>query len=255
MARQHGKGRMPRIKLKRKQKRNNWRARIDEGREEVGQNFSASRIFWGLIVGVSSVAIGLYHPAMAQDELGRDRQPPREPDRGSGPWNQFPAIKQELHPLDHPLLSDELLRNTHGVIRLVAQQDFRETPKQHFEIPAGALGIRRERSTDSRAKSQREFCLYRCQDYGGLGSYSCRTTGVRSRVCRKGFWHVSNAIGTIERVRFRRWRLFHRRFCAKSSQPGQSRCIRTSRRSSILPRQQVVGRLHQCSESLEREVY
>lgn len=109
--------------------------------EESGHRSSTGRVFWGLLVGMSSLALGLYHPAMAQDEPGLGRQPaPREPEGGFRPWNTFPAVKAELGPLDHPLRLKERRYHTGGAVGLMAQQEMDGPPKQHFEIPAGALG-------------------------------------------------------------------------------------------------------------------
>ncbi|MBX3302866.1 MAG: TonB-dependent receptor [Nitrospira sp.] len=138
---------MSRIKVTRGRKQKRDKAAIARvatawrQREEVGRNSSTGCVLWGLLVGMSSLALGLYHPAMAQDEPGRDRQPaPRELGRGLGPWNTFPPVKPELNPLDRPLLPEERRYHTRGAVGLMVQQEMDGPPKQHFEIPAGALG-------------------------------------------------------------------------------------------------------------------
>lgn len=141
-----GKGHMSRIKVKRdrRQKRDNAIERVCEAllrKEAAGRRPTTLRFLWAFCAGLSSLALGLYHPAMAQDEPGRDRQPaPREPERGFGLWNTLPPIKPEPDSPADPLWPGDRDRNARGTSRLMAQQDFSGPPKQRFEIPAGQLG-------------------------------------------------------------------------------------------------------------------
>jgi iron complex outermembrane recepter protein len=141
-----GKGHMSRIKVKRdrRQKRDNAIERVCEAllrKEAAGRRPTTSRFLWAFCAGLSSLALGLHHPAMAQDEPGRDRQPaPREPERGFGLWNTLPPIKPEPDSPADPLWPGDRDRNARGTSRLMAQQDFSGPPKQRFEIPAGQLG-------------------------------------------------------------------------------------------------------------------
>lgn len=138
---------MSRIKVKRDQVHKRDKAAIARvraalRREEASERRStASRFVWAVCAGLSSLALGLYHPAMAQDEPGRDRQPaPREPERGFGLWSTMSPIKPEPDPPADPLWPGDRDRNVRGTSRLMAQQDLGGPPKQHFEIPSGPLG-------------------------------------------------------------------------------------------------------------------
>jgi iron complex outermembrane receptor protein len=132
------------MKRDRKQKRDNAIERACEAllpKGAVERTSTSSRVLWAVCAGLSSLALGLYHPAMAQDQPGRDRQPaPREPERGFGLWNILPPIRPETDPPADPFWPKDRDRNARGTSRLMAQQGFGEPPKQHFEIPAGQLG-------------------------------------------------------------------------------------------------------------------
>lgn len=136
---------MSQIRLKRNRKQTAQKMALARVRatltqvRETGVGYDRQRFIWGFLVGLSSLALGLSHPVLAQDETGRDRQPvPREPERGADPWGRFPAIRPALNPFD-PLWPDDRRRNLRGTTRLVVQQDADGPPKQHFEIPAGDL--------------------------------------------------------------------------------------------------------------------
>lgn len=105
----------------------------------TNREYDRPRFVWGFLIGLSSLALGLYHPALAQDEPGRDRQPaPREPERNPDPWHRFPGIRPEMDPVDHPPWPDGRRRRG-PALRLAAQQDADGPPTQRFDIPAGEL--------------------------------------------------------------------------------------------------------------------
>jgi len=160
---------------------------------------SRVRLLWGLLVSVSSLALGLYHPAMAQGEPGRDRQPaPREPERGFGPWNKVPANKPEPDPLDNSLWPDHRRRNLMSPARLMAQQDISATPKQHFEIPAGEL--RPALSAFSRQTDLQLLYLSELADgrttQGLQGDYTPED-GLKGLLAGTGLAAVFSAPGTV----------------------------------------------------------
>lgn len=88
-------------------------------------------LVWSFIVGLSSMALGLYHPAMAQDEPWRDRSPaPCQPDPGFRPFGDL---------LGRPIGSDDPTRVRTSPLYMAAVQEMDGPPTHHFEIPAGEL--------------------------------------------------------------------------------------------------------------------
>jgi len=89
-------------------------------------------LVWGFLVGVSSMALGAYHPALAQDW----RETPSRPGGGVAADRHPSGLIQAGH-LTGPITQS---RNANsGAVKLVADQDRPIATTQSFDIPEGSL--------------------------------------------------------------------------------------------------------------------
>ncbi|MGC4097093.1 MAG: TonB-dependent receptor [Nitrospira sp.] len=125
---------MSRIRVKHHRRRNADQvilARVQTALERAADITHRSGLSWRVLMSVSSLALGLYHPAMAQDEPWRDRSlVPRQPESGFRPFGDVPGRSNG---------SDESARVWTSTPYRIAMQDGDGPPTHHFEIPAGEL--------------------------------------------------------------------------------------------------------------------
>lgn len=89
-------------------------------------------LVWGFLVGVSSMTLGAYHPALAQDW----REAPPRPSDGVAA-DRHPSGLIQADPLARPITQSQKAKS--GAVKLVADQDRPIATTQSFDISEGNL--------------------------------------------------------------------------------------------------------------------
>ena len=103
--------------------------------------YDRKRFAWGFIVSLSALALGTYHPAMAQDKRSQDwKQGPYDPDQDDlAVRTSTTAGRNASNMAGRAAPTPDYDRGAAPPIRLAANEDPPGGSKQPFDVPEGEL--------------------------------------------------------------------------------------------------------------------